>query len=329
MACGVVLFAFSVSFTELLKRLINRRNFFTNEAIEDSILIAVEMPCGESEAQTHLRNNFIINCVLSNHHFKRCFICVLRAKEVPLPKWLAYASNLYSITWNSVISKSNDFIPEIIVLRDETKLKHLILTEKIEKIFAEYSKMMCDFSSVDTSELAREIDMGFEENEVILIEEDQCSKISRYMFDFIAVGGSFDHLHNGHRKLLNAAAVLCQKQLTIGISGKSLLINKRHAELIDSFNMRKRKVLEFLAYVNSDLDINAVRIEDPYGPTITDSSLEAIVVSSETILGGFKINSLRSQKGWNRLVILLIQRHDSASLSSTYLRDKIFHSTQY
>ena len=32
----------------------------------------------------------------------------------------------------------------------------------------------------------------------------------------VALGGTFDRLHNGHKKLLSLAASICKKQITIG-----------------------------------------------------------------------------------------------------------------
>ena len=36
----------------------------------------------------------------------------------------------------------------------------------------------------------------------------------------VVLGGTFDHLHGGHKILLSAAALLAQEELIIGISGK-------------------------------------------------------------------------------------------------------------
>jgi phosphopantetheine adenylyltransferase len=33
------------------------------------------------------------------------------------------------------------------------------------------------------------------------------------------VGGTFDRLHGGHKLLLSAAALVCSRRLTVGITG--------------------------------------------------------------------------------------------------------------
>jgi phosphopantetheine adenylyltransferase len=46
-----------------------------------------------------------------------------------------------------------------------------------------------------------------------------------------------------------------------------------------------------------------VEIWDPYGPTITEESLTALVVSKETASGGAAVNDERAKKGWKSLAI--------------------------
>jgi phosphopantetheine adenylyltransferase len=87
-----------------------------------------------------------------------------------------------------------------------------------------------------------------------LPEDDTCPENSHVS---VAVGGTFDHLHIGHKLLLTATALLAQPKtssgnpaqtvhLTIGISGDELLINKRFKEELESWNDRQQKVYEFI-----------------------------------------------------------------------------------
>jgi phosphopantetheine adenylyltransferase len=39
------------------------------------------------------------------------------------------------------------------------------------------------------------------------------------VYDFTCVGGTFDHLHSGHKVLLTGSALITNKKLTIGLSG--------------------------------------------------------------------------------------------------------------
>lgn len=48
----------------------------------------------------------------------------------------------------------------------------------------------------------------------------------------VALGGTFDHIHNGHRLLLAQSAVLARQRVVVGISSGPLLANKVLPELI-------------------------------------------------------------------------------------------------
>ena len=141
------------------------------------------------------------------------------------------------------------------------------------------------------------------------------------IFDKVALGGTFDQIHHGHRKLLTLAAASCHELLTVGVTGDSMLSKKSQAHLISSYSKRHQNVYDFLQLVKPDLAVNIVELSDPYGPTIVDPTIKAIVVSSETINGAFKINSLRKEKGMNDLEVLITYRSDSAVLSSSFIRD--------
>ena len=57
---------------------------------------------------------------------------------------------------------------------------------------------------------------------------------------------------------------------------------------------------------NSSITINYVQILDPYGPTITDENISALVLSHETRSGGKAINEKRLEKGWRPLEVFEI-----------------------
>jgi len=137
-----------------------------------------------------------------------------------------------------------------------------------------------------------------------------------------ALGGTFDQLHNGHRKLLTLAAASCTDTLVVGITGDVMLQKKKNASAIAPYGKRKDGVAEFLALVKPGLALDLCELSDPFGPTVTDPDIEAIVVSSETVPGAHKINEVRVSKGFRALDILVSRRSEAATLSSTFLRSK-------
>jgi len=52
------------------------------------------------------------------------------------------------------------------------------------------------------------------------------------LYQDVAVGGTFDNIHNGHRLMLTQSAVLCQRRLVVGVSTGPLIEKKVLTELI-------------------------------------------------------------------------------------------------
>lgn len=157
-------------------------------------------------------------------------------------------------------------------------------------------------------------------NEMLFVD---CAEQPLPQFKKVALGGTFDRLHNGHRKLLSIGCVTCTENLVVGVMGDSLLKNKLNSDAIQSFSKREKSVYEYVCAVKPDLPkVSIVELSDPFGPALSDPTVEAIVVSSETISGANKINFLRKEKKFDELKVIVIRRSDVATLSSTFLRSQ-------
>jgi phosphopantetheine adenylyltransferase len=167
----------------------------------------------------------------------------------------------------------------------------------------------------------------------------------------VAVGGTFDHLHIGHKLLLTMTAYMVEpgvseleadeRKLTIGITGDELLKNKQFRQLLESWRQRQENVHSFLmsimlfspsanqevrmesrsedgpngrriiANFPSKLKIEYVEIGDPFGPTVTDEAISCLVISGETRSGGEAVNNKRKEKGWLPLEVLEVDVLDN------------------
>ena len=135
-------------------------------------------------------------------------------------------------------------------------------------------------------------------------------------YNKVAVGGTFDKFHQGHRLLIKKAFQIGDHVLIGvtsdefgGIKGEIEPCNVRMSNLNLVLKNRSNYILS--------------RLEEPYGITIDDESIDAIVVSPETEPTAFKINHIRREKGMKPLDIITISMvlaDDGKPISSTRIR---------
>lgn len=132
----------------------------------------------------------------------------------------------------------------------------------------------------------------------------------------VAVGGTFDKFHQGHRMLLEKAFQVAE-QVLIGVTSDEFGGQKGE---IEPCNIR-------MANLNALLEGHhgyvIARLEEHYGPTVEDESIEAIVVSPETEPTAREINQVRKKKGMKPLDIIqigMVLAQDGKPISSTRIR---------
>ncbi|KAG2734744.1 hypothetical protein G9P44_002750 [Scheffersomyces stipitis] len=153
-------------------------------------------------------------------------------------------------------------------------------------------------------------------------------------FNVAAVGGTFDHIHDGHKILLSVALFLAGKKLIVGVTGAAMLVKKKFAEVLESYSVRQQSVVSFLTLVSIDDSVSyeIYEINDICGPTGFVRDIDALVVSYESIKGGEFVNNYRKERGFSTLdvsVIKVIGEDEVSSdnnwagkLSSTDIREK-------
>ncbi|KAI9284333.1 hypothetical protein BC943DRAFT_294039 [Umbelopsis sp. AD052] len=161
------------------------------------------------------------------------------------------------------------------------------------------------------------------------------SNTNARQFEQVAVGGTFDHLHAGHKILLTMTALIASKKLYCGITDDVMLAKKKHKELIASTEDRIQNVKEILRIIRKDIELCVVPITDAFGPTITEEKIEALVVSAETMTGGNAVNTERAKLGWAPVELRVIdvisptktsvhgQDITALKMSSTWIRNYI------
>ena len=135
-------------------------------------------------------------------------------------------------------------------------------------------------------------------------------------YDKVAVGGTFDKFHDGHKKLLSTAFEIAN-HVEIGVTSDVFGGLKGD---IDSCEVRMENLKSFFKDYSNFI---IVPLDDPYGTTIYDSDFDAIVVSEETEPTAVEINEIRVSKGMNPIDIVVVSfvlAYDGTPISSTRIR---------
>jgi pantetheine-phosphate adenylyltransferase len=144
-----------------------------------------------------------------------------------------------------------------------------------------------------------------------------------FRYEYVAVGGTFDRLHEGHKTLLRRAFQV-GKYVIIGVATEELLSGKANRELVYSYDRRVAEIREFLASEGFLQRAELVPIRDRFGTTANDPRIEALVVSKETAAAVQEINIARKKNGLPLLrsvVIRMILDSSGQPIKSTKLRE--------
>lgn len=135
----------------------------------------------------------------------------------------------------------------------------------------------------------------------------------------LCLGGTFDIIHQGHKVLLGKAFSIGSEVL-IGLTSDEFA--KKSRALVNPYNIRKKKLDAYLER-NKFRNYKIVKLENPYGPSISLEELDAIVVSEGTEFRAHKINELRAKNKLNPLKVFkvpFVLAEDCMPISSRRIR---------
>lgn len=119
-----------------------------------------------------------------------------------------------------------------------------------------------------------------------------------------ALGGTFDHLHVGHKILLTMASLIAEREIIVGVTDDAMLTKKSNAALLEPIDERIATVNAFISLVRLPfipLNQRVVKLEDVAGPAATEADLQALVVTDETLSGAEFIDGKRKENGLSSL----------------------------
>jgi len=141
-------------------------------------------------------------------------------------------------------------------------------------------------------------------------------------FKTVAVGGTFDEFHRGHRALLMKAFEVGEKVL-VGLCSDRLVESLTKPHVTAPYNERLKELKEFLREMGFLERAEIMPLNDPFGVTLSEGCVEALVVSRETEPMAHRINQERARRGLKPLEIVVIEMVPSenhAPISTTRIR---------
>ena len=142
--------------------------------------------------------------------------------------------------------------------------------------------------------------------------------------NLVATGGTFDYIHIGHLKLLSAAFNI-SNHLIIGLTSDDFVKKFKHTSNIkNNYEIRYRNLKEKILQNFNEVNYNIIKLEDEFGPVISSSEIQAIVVSEETFEKVQMLNAIRITKCLNPLSVIVVEiakSEDGQPISSTRIRN--------
>ena len=136
----------------------------------------------------------------------------------------------------------------------------------------------------------------------------------------VALGGTFDPVHDGHRALFERAFEI--GDVTVGLTSDDLAPKTRNVDrYVRPFEERKRDLETELARYSTqhDREFTLRRLDEPTG-IATEPGFDALVVSPETKSGAEAVNRIRRERGLDPLEISVVDHVPAADgdrISST------------
>jgi len=137
----------------------------------------------------------------------------------------------------------------------------------------------------------------------------------------VATGGTFDHIHAGHRNLLEKSFRVGD-EVIIGLTSDEFVarLGKRPDY---GYDKREDELRRFIEQRFPGRRFVIAKLDDYFGPGIASPEIEALVASPETAERLSLANKLRAEKGFSPLELVTVEwveAEDGRPISSTRIR---------
>ena len=138
-------------------------------------------------------------------------------------------------------------------------------------------------------------------------------------FRKVAVAGTFDELHKGHKALL-AKAFEVGEHVLIGLCSDDFIKTMKKSHVTAPYALRLNELRAFLRESGFSARAKIISLSDAFGPALTSTDIEALVVSRETEPTAQEINKRRREAGLFPLEVIvvgLVSSENNSPISTT------------
>ena len=138
----------------------------------------------------------------------------------------------------------------------------------------------------------------------------------------VAVGGTFDELHSGHKALLSRAFEVGEK-VVIGLTSDEFVAQISKPHKTASYDERRQSLEAYLTQKGLIGCAQIVPLIDSYGLMLSNSDIVALIVSEETQKIGQIINQKRGALGYRSIelvVVDMVPAQNHHPISTTRIR---------
>lgn len=138
----------------------------------------------------------------------------------------------------------------------------------------------------------------------------------------MALGGTFDLLHKGHRKFIKFAFKKSAK-VSIGITSDRF-VKQTGKNTYQNYKKRNQNLKRFIKQNNFTKRTKIVKLVDVFGSTLKDNTVDALLVTRNSASGGRRINKERKKLGLKSLNIIrfpIVLANNKDPISSGRIRN--------